>query len=104
MANDGFSLDDKRQPLSENDIPDLIKCWQTVIYPVPLDTPNSLEKLMAEASPLKVKRLKLKAELNRVSFEHAISTDGDEDASKYWREYKRLYRKLKTTFYPYRSK
>ena len=28
MAQDGFSLDDKRLPVSENDIPDVVRCWQ----------------------------------------------------------------------------
>ncbi|MBE9078291.1 SAM-dependent DNA methyltransferase [Romeria aff. gracilis LEGE 07310] len=28
MAADGFSLDDKRQPVEENDIPDLLKRWK----------------------------------------------------------------------------
>jgi type I restriction enzyme M protein len=27
MAHDGFSLDDKRQPVAENDIPDILTCW-----------------------------------------------------------------------------
>ena len=29
MAADGYSLDDKRQPVAENDIPDLLKCWRS---------------------------------------------------------------------------
>lgn len=29
MDADGFSLDDKRQPVEQNDIPDLLQCWQT---------------------------------------------------------------------------
>src|SRR5260370_27550831 len=28
MEHDGFSLDDKRQKVTENDIPDLLECWQ----------------------------------------------------------------------------
>src|ERR1700678_1646787 len=27
MEHDGYSLDDKRQKVAENDIPDLIDCW-----------------------------------------------------------------------------
>jgi type I restriction enzyme M protein len=27
MEHDGFSLDDKRQRVPENDIPDLLACW-----------------------------------------------------------------------------
>ena len=33
MANDGFSLDDKRLPVAENDIPDLLECWQNRLDP-----------------------------------------------------------------------
>ena len=29
MVNDGFSLDDKRVPLIENDIPDVLLCWKS---------------------------------------------------------------------------
>src|SRR5438128_8675240 len=28
MEHDGFSLDDKRQAVSENDIPDILECWK----------------------------------------------------------------------------
>jgi len=28
MAHDGFSLDDKRVAVDENDIPDVVNCWQ----------------------------------------------------------------------------
>src|SRR6185295_18208715 len=27
MEHDGFSLDDKRNPVPENDIPDVLACW-----------------------------------------------------------------------------
>lgn len=79
MASDGFSLDDKRQPTSEeNDIPDILECWQNRDNPEFYDRrKNRLEELRAEAAPLKAKRLELKAELNRISFEHAIADDGD---------------------------
>jgi type I restriction enzyme M protein len=30
MRADGLSLDDKRQPISENDIPDILKRWQNL--------------------------------------------------------------------------
>jgi len=82
MASDGFSLDDKRQPTTEeNDIPDILECWQNRDNPEFYDRrKNRLEELKAEAAPLKVRRLELKAELNRVSFEHAIADDGDGEA------------------------
>ena len=28
MAHDGFSLDDKRVAVEENDIPDVLNCWE----------------------------------------------------------------------------
>ena len=28
MEHDGFSLDDKRQRVAENDIPDVLDCWK----------------------------------------------------------------------------
>ncbi len=80
MANDGFSLDDKRQSVPENDIPDILECWQNrnnaEFYN---ERQKRLDGLKAEATPLKAKRLELKAELNRVNFEHAIAEDGDGD-------------------------
>ncbi len=27
MEHDGYSLDDKRQKVAENDIPDVLDCW-----------------------------------------------------------------------------
>jgi type I restriction enzyme M protein len=33
MTADGLSLDDKRQPVQENDIPDLLQKWHTRVAP-----------------------------------------------------------------------
>jgi type I restriction enzyme M protein len=76
MAHDGFSLDDKRQPIAENDIPDILECWQ--------ERHNSgfqagrqtrLEELKAELAPLKAERLRLEGEINRLTFESVIAPD-----------------------------
>ena len=34
MEHDGFSLDDKRQPIPENDTPDILSCWNNRRDPV----------------------------------------------------------------------
>ncbi len=39
MEHDGYSLDDKRQKVAENDIPDLLDCWQQPArYKIPAET------------------------------------------------------------------
>lgn len=78
MAHDGFSLDDKRLPVSENDIPDVLQCWQQRHEAAfQRARQERLSELKAQASPLKTERLKLHAEINRLTFEQAIAPDGD---------------------------
>ena len=79
MAHDGFSLDDKRQPTKENDIPDLLTCWKNI------DDENfaaaraqRLEALVTQAAPLKAQRLKMQADINRLTFESVVAASGDE--------------------------
>ncbi len=104
MANDGFSLDDKRQPVPENDIPDILECWQNRDNPeFYAERRKRLEELKAEATPLKAKRLELQAELNRVSFEHAIADDGDGDAQTALDEIKRKLAELETKISPFQT-
>jgi type I restriction enzyme M protein len=82
MAQDGFSLDDKRTELdaSQNDIPDVIECWKKR-----LDTSfneartSRIEELRKALAPLKAERLKQHEEINRLKFESAL--DGDSFAS-----------------------
>ncbi|MCK4315769.1 MAG: N-6 DNA methylase, partial [Anaerolineae bacterium] len=76
MAHDGFSLDDKRQPVPENDIPDILDCWRHR-YDADFQTarPARLEALRAQVAPLKAERLKLQAEINRLTFESVIAED-----------------------------
>jgi len=78
MEHDGFSLDDKRQKVAENDIPDILLCWQ--------NRHNSefqqarverLADLRAEIAPLKADYLKHQADINRLEFESAIAPEGD---------------------------
>jgi type I restriction enzyme M protein len=78
MAHDGFSLDDKRQPVPENDIPDILECWRhrnDAGFQAAQEA--RLEGLREQVTPLKAQRLELRGEINRLTFESAIAPDGD---------------------------
>ena len=78
MAHDGFSLDDKRNPVPENDIADILTCWQNRQNPdFQADRAARLATLRAEVAPLKAERLALQAEINRLTFESVIVPDPD---------------------------
>jgi type I restriction enzyme M protein len=80
MAHDGFSLDDKRVPVNENDIPDVIECWKKRTDKKFSDARNSrIEELRKMLAPMKAERLKLHEEINRLKFESAL--DGESFAS-----------------------
>jgi len=79
MEHDGFSLDDKRQPVAENDIPDILKCWKNRTNPAfATDRAHRLSELRTAIEPLKVRRLQFHAEINRLTFENAIAPADDE--------------------------
>jgi len=79
MEHDGFSLDDKRQPVDENDIPDILACWRNRVNPVfAADRANRLAELGATIEPLKAQRLRFHADINRLTFENAIAPADDE--------------------------
>lgn len=82
MEHDGFSLDDKRLPVSENDIPDVLQCWRNR-YDKGFNAQRDarLKALRTEVEPLKKERLRLEKEINRLTFEHAIA-NGEDKASK----------------------
>ena len=74
MAHDGFSLDDKRVPVAENDIPDVVNCWNKRADKKFVESREKrIEELRKELTPLKEKRLKLQEEINRLQFEVALS-------------------------------
>ncbi len=76
MAHDGFSLDDKRQPVTEDDIPDILDCWAKRRDPdFQAGRQARLEGLKTELAPLKAERLRLQAEINRLTFESIIAPD-----------------------------
>jgi type I restriction enzyme M protein len=81
MAHDGFSLDDKRVKVAENDIPDVIACWKKRFDASFLENRNArIAELRALLAPLKAERLELQAELNRVQFETILDnrySDGE---------------------------
>lgn len=78
MEHDGFSLDDKRDKVPENDIPDILECWNNRRNEAFADKRKTrLEALQKQIAPLKAERLQLEAEINRLTFESVIA--GDED-------------------------
>jgi type I restriction enzyme M protein len=79
MEHDGFSLDDKRQPVTENDIPDILNCWQNRFNDDFIqEREERLEVLKKQVAPLKAERLLLHKEINRLTFENAIAPADDE--------------------------
>jgi type I restriction enzyme M protein len=76
MAHDGFSLDDKRLPVPENDIPDILECWHhRHDADFQAQRQARLEELQAQVAPLKAERLRLQGEINRLTFESVIAPD-----------------------------
>ena len=82
MAHDGFSLDDKRVAIAENDIPDVVKCWKKRTEKEFVESREKrIMELRAELAPLKEQRLKLQADTNRLIFELAIDFASDGEAA-----------------------
>ncbi|NOH03011.1 MAG: N-6 DNA methylase [Chloroflexi bacterium] len=94
MEHDGFSLDDKRTKVDENDIPDILECWKNRLKP---DFQSARAKRIADLrrqlTPLKAERLQLQAEINRLMFElvihpqdltgfHGSPTDTDDSSTR----------------------
>jgi type I restriction enzyme M protein len=84
MEHDGFSLDDKRQRVAENDIPDLLDCWNNRNdRTFARARSDRLSKLQAQVAPLKVRRLEAIASINRLRFEEAMApVNGDKLGSR----------------------
>ena len=75
MAHDGFSLDDKRVAIDENDIPDVVNCWKKRADKKFVESREKrIVELQKQLTPLKEKRLKLQADINRLTFELAIDS------------------------------
>jgi type I restriction enzyme M protein len=77
MAHDGFSLDDKRNKVAENDIPDLLACWQQRHEAAFAQARAArLADLQAQREPLQAEWLQREGELNRLTFEATIANEG----------------------------
>ena len=78
MEHDGYSLDDKRQRVPENDIPDLQDCWghrrDTKFQQKRAQRLTDLQKQIA---PLKKDRLEHHAIIHRLKFEEVVSKTSD---------------------------
>jgi type I restriction enzyme M protein len=76
MEHDGYSLDDKRQRVPENDIPDVLSCWQNLRDAKFLqDRAQRLAELQKQIAPLKVDRLKHHEVIHGLRFEEVIAKD-----------------------------
>ena len=76
MEHDGFSLDDKRQRVPDNDISDILQCWRNRTEEDFVDNrAPRLTELKKTIAPLKVDKLKHQAIIHRLKFEEVIADD-----------------------------
>jgi len=74
MEHDGFSLDDKRQRVPENDIPDVLACWRNrKDSDFIAKRSGRLNELKTKIAPLKTDRLKHHETIHRLKFEEVIA-------------------------------
>jgi type I restriction enzyme M protein len=75
MAHDGFSLDDKRVAIDENDIPDVVNCWEKRTNKKFVESRKlRVDELRTLLAPLKDERRTMQAEINRLTFDHAVDS------------------------------
>ncbi len=78
MSHDGFSLDDKRLPVQENDIPDVLECWfnrhDSEFHAA---RQARLAELRTAYEPLRIERLRLEADIHRLTFESVIAPESE---------------------------
>src|SRR5207245_4132249 len=87
MEHDGFSLDDKRQKVAENDIPDLLECWKKRRdVKFQQKRAQRLADLQQQIAPLRADRMQHHATIHGLSFEEVIASDGDADKARQARE------------------
>ncbi len=78
MEHDGLSLDDRRQKVAENDIPDLLECWRNRRdAKFQQKRAQRLASLREQIAPLKAERLEHHATIHRLRFEEVVAADGD---------------------------
>jgi len=79
MDHDGYSLDDKRQKVAENDIPDVLDCWShRADTKFQEKRTQRLTDLQKQIAPLKKDRLEHHAIIHRLKFEEVVSNTADE--------------------------
>jgi hypothetical protein len=82
-----LSLDDKRQKVPENDIPDLLECWKKrKDVKFQQKRAQRLADLEKQIAPQKTDRLKHHATLHRLKLEEVIAADGNADKARVARE------------------
>jgi type I restriction enzyme M protein len=75
MEHDGFSLDDKRQRIPENDIPNVLACWRNrKDSDFTAKRVARLNELRKKIAPLKADRLKHHEAIHRLIFEEVIAS------------------------------
>ena len=78
MEHDGYSLDDKRQKVAENDIPDVLDCWNhRRDAKFQQKRAQRLADLQKQIAPLKTDRLEHHAIIHRLKFEEVVSKTAD---------------------------
>jgi type I restriction enzyme M protein len=78
MEHDGYSLDDKRQKVAENDIPDVLECWNhRRDAKFQQKRAQRLTDLQEQIAPLKRDRLEHYAIIHRLKFEEVVSKTAD---------------------------
>ena len=78
MEHDGYSLDDKRQKVAENDIPDVLECWDhRRDAKFQQNRAQRLADLQRQIAPLKKGRLEHHAIIHRLKFEEVVSKTAD---------------------------
>lgn len=83
MAADGFSLDDKRVKVTENDLPDILTSWQQRFdESFQNDRQERIKTLKQTLEPLHQERLTLEAEINQFTFEAALAEEDDNRAGE----------------------
>jgi type I restriction enzyme M protein len=75
LKHDGYSLDDRRSKVSENDIPDVLECWhKRCDVTFQQMRTRRLAELQKQIAPLKKDRAEHQAIIHRLKFEEVIYT------------------------------
>jgi type I restriction enzyme M protein len=78
MEHDGFSLDDKRNRVPENDIPDVLACWRNRNdNDFIAKRTKRLAELKKQIMPLKADRLEHHQVIHRLKFDEVVADNSD---------------------------